>query len=180
VTFKYSPRWQEMSTLFRQDPEAFYALMEDRERQLETYLDFGPQTYTPVLIGTGGVNPNLGSTGYAAGIFTATGRKIEGVFEISFAGVGVTAGTGSYNVTMPLPISHFTTASGSAINQINPCEIFDNPTHLVAFLQLSAAFGDDRGRLVAAAGSAGATVPWAGGPVAGDFIRGRFAYWLTQ
>lgn len=59
-------------------------------------------TYTPALTASI-VNPNLGTTGTAVGRWHRTGHLITGWAEFDFAGTGVLAGSGSYQINLPFP-----------------------------------------------------------------------------
>jgi len=184
VSFKFSPRWQEMSALLKADPEAFYALMEDRERQLEAFLDFGPETYTPTLEGTGGVNPNVGTTGYSFGLFTQVGRLCDVAATISFNGTGITGGTGAWNLGLPLPIQFFKTSTGADPSVMGGkgwlVDASASPTRIDLATELNVTFGSDVARLTVVNSNVTATNPWAGGPAAGDFLFTHTRYWIAQ
>lgn len=57
-------------------------------------------SYTPALTGTGS-NPNLGSTGTAVGDYIVVGNECYWSAQLTFAGAGVAAGSGSYRISLP-------------------------------------------------------------------------------
>lgn len=67
----------------------------------------GPTAFTPQLIaaggaGSGGTNPNIGSTGVATGSWWKVGDDIAVVeFGIEFGGTGILQGEGSVAITLP-------------------------------------------------------------------------------
>ncbi|HZO69385.1 MAG TPA: hypothetical protein VFB74_30705 [Kribbellaceae bacterium] len=59
--------------------------------------------YTPVLTATT-TNPNVGSTGSVVGQWVEANKTIWGHIRITFAGTGVTVGSGNYLVTVPVNV----------------------------------------------------------------------------
>lgn len=113
--FKFNPRWQDIADLVRTDPDRFYAMMEDRERGLEAYLDYGESTYTPEITATT-TAPSIGTTGYQFGAFSLQGRQCDWWVEIVFAGSGISGGSGTILVPLPMPPVMYTQA-GNAVNR---------------------------------------------------------------
>lgn len=56
--------------------------------------------FTPTLTGAGG-NPNLGATGFAVGRYAVLDRLVVAQVRITWAGAGVTGGTGLYSIALP-------------------------------------------------------------------------------
>lgn len=100
-SFGYTPRFQEIQGLLKSDPDLFFTLLEDRERQLESYVDYAETTYTPEL-SSSGTPPTIGDTGYEFGAFSVQGRMCDVTIEVLFNGAGVSAGTGYYLILLPL------------------------------------------------------------------------------
>jgi hypothetical protein len=59
-------------------------------------------TYTPALTGTGG-NPNLGATPTRVGRYYRLGRTVHCQVVIKFSASGVSAGSGFYEISLPVP-----------------------------------------------------------------------------
>ena len=70
-------------------------------------------SWTPVLTGSGG-NPNLGSTGTITGRYCRIGNTIIAHGQFTFGGSGISAGTGNYQIDLPVNAASTNTASGSA------------------------------------------------------------------
>jgi len=78
-----------------------------------------PQVYTPQLIAST-LNPNLGSTGTATGLYwrdPITGW-VHGHFLIAFGGAGVSAGEGTYIISLPTPARGFQFGGSAARSDI--------------------------------------------------------------
>ncbi len=57
-------------------------------------------TWVPVFI-SNGVQPNIGTTGFAVGTVQRCGRNIEGTFNIISGGAGITGGGGTIYAVLP-------------------------------------------------------------------------------
>lgn len=64
------------------------------------YLD-APGTYTPALTATT-TNPNLGADGSISGWYHRSGLWIAGSVLIHFSGSGLSGGSGTYEISLPL------------------------------------------------------------------------------
>lgn len=126
MTFKYSPRWQDISDLLEQDPGRFYGLMEDRERALEAHLAYQESVYTPDI--TGSVSsPALGDTGYAFGAYTSIGGRIDWTVEFLFSGAAIGAGSGNYFITLPVPARTYVQAGTNVVRDVGGGYIYNGP-----------------------------------------------------
>lgn len=64
----------------------------------------GYTAYTPTVTGSVS-NPGLGSTGTASGRYVQIGKHVHALIAITFAGSGITAGSGDYRIGLPVPAS---------------------------------------------------------------------------
>ena len=118
--FKFTPRWQDIAELLKEDPDRFYALMEDRERGLEAYLDYGESTYTPEITATT-TAPSIGDDGHEFGVFSLQGRMCDFSGQILFDGAGIGAGSGIYLVPLPIPPLLYTVESVAVARMVGAC-----------------------------------------------------------
>lgn len=83
--------------------EAFARTITDWSRGLDSALAMAYTTpYVPQLTATT-ANPNLGTTGTAEGFYTRIGDFVAYNFVFIFAGTGITQGTGTYHISIPVP-----------------------------------------------------------------------------
>lgn len=64
-------------------------------------LNAGPATYIPALTGTT-TNPTLGVASTATGSYSRQLRRVDGEARITFGTSGVSAGSGSYRISLPI------------------------------------------------------------------------------
>jgi hypothetical protein len=81
-------------------------------------------SWTPTLTADGG-NPNIGSTGTATGRYTQHGDMVHAYGRILFAGAGVNAGSGVYEVALPVTAA---ASSGSSPTALGSALLFDAST----------------------------------------------------
>lgn len=60
------------------------------------------EDYTPEFTGSV-TNPNVGATGYVRGAYTLDGSTVHFRADVQFLGAGVSAGSGTYVITLPIP-----------------------------------------------------------------------------
>lgn len=127
------------------------------------------ETYTPTLTAST-TNPNLGSTGSAAGRYARVNKLVFGNAQFVFNGAGINAGFGFYFCSLPITAQGAGVVAGSAIaidvstfaSSTNICQT-DTVNRLIGY-------GTGGAGLVATIGYN--TFVWA----AGDLIRFNFCY----
>lgn len=141
MVFRFVNRWQDsLASLFPNRDDKL-ALLELRDRDLETHLSnldvldasFTAQfaalgvwaDYTPTLTAST-VNPNLGATGTAVGRKVRVGDLVVALGAFTFGGAGVAAGTGDYRFGLP----HESTSSVSSSFMPGFCRVFDSSAGL--------------------------------------------------
>ena len=93
--------------------------------------------WTPTLTADGG-NPNLGTTGTATGRYTQHGKTVHAYGRIAFGGTGVTAGSGEYEIALPVAAS--TDAFPPQATVYGTAVLFDNSA---TTFQVAAVYGLD-------------------------------------
>lgn len=69
---------------------------------IETQLVGAYTSYTPTLTAPGGTDPTLGSGSTAVGKYKRLGHRVIGDVSITFGSSGVSAGSGSYGILLPV------------------------------------------------------------------------------
>lgn len=123
------------------------------------------QSYTPVLTASSG-GLNLGN-GSALGHYCLSGKTVVGQFAITFGSSGVNAGSGNYQVTLPLPVD--TSIINTSLEVLGQVVLFDSSgsTEVVRDLRGTGAMG--RGSAIVTS-----VAPWTWST--SDAILGTFCY----
>jgi len=86
------------------------ARLEERVADLQRARVAPEFTYTPSLTATS-VNPNVGSTAVRDGQYQVVDGRCRGRATVYAQGSGIAAGTGSYRVSLPVPVRYLPNTS---------------------------------------------------------------------
>lgn len=86
------------------------ARIEERVADLVRERAVPERTYTPALTATS-TNPNVGSTAIRDGQYKIVDGRCRGRATVYAQGSGITAGSGSYRVSLPVPVRYLPNTS---------------------------------------------------------------------
>lgn len=127
------------------------------------------ETYTPALTAST-TNPNLGTTGSAAGRYARVNKIVIGNASFTFNGAGINAGLGFYFCSLPITAQN----SGAAVGVSNAIDVstFASIQNALILDTTTRVLGIGTGGGALAGSIQNSTFVWA----AGDIIRFTFCY----
>lgn len=130
----------------------------------------GVATYTPAVTATT-TNPNLGSTAIAEGEYQVANGRCSGRATVITGGTGITAGSGSYRISLPVAAKFLTSTSVVCVG--SGAVYLGNPSPTVNPVALDVSPGASTARLIGPGFEAGSTTGGGGLGLAGN------AFWVT-
>lgn len=127
------------------------------------------ETYTPTLTAST-TNPNLGTTGTAAGRYARIQKIVIGQAQFVFGGAGIAAGLGFYFCSIPITAQSAGPTAGNMI--AIDVSTFATTSNTAALDTTARVIGYGTGGGGLAGSIQSTTYPWA----AGDIIRVNFCY----
>lgn len=127
------------------------------------------ETYTPTLTAST-TNPNLGTTGTAAGRYARIQKIVIGQAQFVFGGAGIAAGLGFYFCSIPITAQ----SAGPTVGNMIAIDVstFATTSNTAALDTTARVIGYGTGGGGLAGSIQSTTYPWA----AGDIIRVNFCY----